>query len=342
MNSDRLEESMVSATLPLLELKEVKHYYAQRGGLFKRKIDEVKAVDGVDLAVYPGEAVGLVGESGCGKTTLARTILRVIGPTAGSITLDGNELTGLSPKELGAVRANMQMVFQDPYSSLNPRMRVKDVVAEPLQIQGRSEGKALQEEVQQLLEVVGLDSQLLWRYPKDLSGGQRQRVAIARALALRPKLLLLDEPTSALDVSVQTQVLNLLVDLQEQFRLTYLFISHDLSVIRYLCDRVAIMYMGRIVEIGTTQRIFEDPHHPYTQALLSVMAEPGRRKSEEIVLEGEVDGASRDVPGCRFANRCFAAKLRKCDEVEPALVEVGAEHAVACYLHHNVALKASD
>jgi oligopeptide/dipeptide ABC transporter ATP-binding protein len=229
----------------------------------------------------------------------------------------------------------MQMVFQDPFSSLNPRMRVKDLVAEPLRIQDRAQGAALQEEVRELVDVVGLDEQMLWRFPRDLSGGQRQRVAVARALALRPKLLVLDEPTSALDVSVQTQVLNLLVDLQEEFGLTYLVISHDLGVIRYVCDRIAIMYMGRIVETGSTSQIFQSPRHPYTQALLSIMAEPGVRVTDEIILKGEVTLKPEQITGCRFANRCFAAKMAKCDEVEPALKDIEDEHLVACYLYHD-------
>jgi oligopeptide/dipeptide ABC transporter ATP-binding protein len=228
----------------------------------------------------------------------------------------------------------MQMVFQDPFSSLNPRMRVKDLVAEPLRIQSRARGKTLRDQVRELLEVVGLEEQMSWRFPRDLSGGQRQRVAVARALALRPRLLVLDEPTSALDVSVQTQVLNLLVDLQQEFGLTYLFISHDLGVIRYVCDRIAIMYMGRIAEMGSVGQIFENPGHPYTQALLSIMAEPGKKKPAEIVLQGEVAQVSEQISRCRFANRCFAAKKDRCDEVEPALVQIDEGHLVACYLHH--------
>ncbi|MFC2031502.1 ABC transporter ATP-binding protein [Chloroflexota bacterium] len=325
---------------PIVQVKELKQYYALKGGFFRRVVSEVRAVDGVDLAIYPGEAVGLVGESGCGKTTLGKTIMRSVGPTSGSIVFEGQEISQLSSDKLGPVRADMQMVFQDPFSSLNPRMRVKDLVAEPLRVQSRSGGKDLQDQVHVLLEVVGLEAQMLWRFPRDLSGGQRQRVAVARALALRPKLLVLDEPTSALDVSVQSQVLNLLVDLQQEFGLTYLFISHDLGVIRYVCDRIAIMYMGRIVERGSVGQIFESAGHPYTQALLSIMAEPGKRKPDEIVLQGEVAQVAEQITGCRFANRCFAAKKPECDEVEPALVPIDEGHHVACYLHHDIPVEA--
>lgn len=320
---------------PLLDLVDLKQYYPLRGGFFRRVVSEVKAIDGVNLTVYPGEAVGLAGESGCGKTTLGRTILRLVGPTSGKILFSGSDISSLISNQLGPIRADIQMVFQNPYSSLNPRMRVKDLVAEPLIIQHRAKGKALRDEVLKLLDVVGLNEQMSWRFPRDLSGGQRQRVAVARALALRPKLLILDEPTSALDVSVQTQVLNLFVELQEELGLTYLFISHDLGVIRYLCDRIAILYMGRIVETGKTEKIFYSPSHPYTQALLSVMAEPGKKKEQEIILTGEVSQKPGGNRGCRFASRCFAPKKKLCEEQEPALIPIDTDHQVACYLYHD-------
>jgi oligopeptide/dipeptide ABC transporter ATP-binding protein len=321
--------------LPLLELVDLKHYYPFHGGFSRRVISQVRALDGVDLALYPGEAVGLAGESGCGKTTLGRTVLRLIGPTSGKIFFSGQDISSLKSRDLGPLRADIQMVFQDPYSSLDPRMRVKDLVAEPLILQKRLRGKAMRDEVLRLLDLVGLNEKMSWRFPRDLSGGQRQRVAVARTLALKPKLVILDEPTSALDVSVQTQVLNLFVDLQEQLSLTYLFISHDLGVIRYLCDRIAILYMGRIVESGTTADIFRFPAHPYTQALMSIMSEPGKKLGGEIILKGDVFNNLIASRSCRFANRCFASKLKLCDEQEPALVDIGAGHQVACYLYHN-------
>lgn len=324
---------------PLLELVDLKQYYPYRGGFFHRVISQIRALDGVDLVLFPGEAIGLAGESGCGKTTLGRTILRLIGPTSGKIYFSGQDISRLKSKDLGPLRADIQMVFQDPYSSLDPRMRVKDLVAEPLLLQKRAKGKALRDEILRLLDVVGLNEQMSWRFPRDLSGGQRQRVAVARALALKPKLVILDEPTSALDASVQTQVLNLFVDLQEQFGLTYVFISHDLRVIRYLCDRIAILYMGRIVEMGTTADIFRSPSHPYTQALMSIMSEPGKKKGDEIILKGEVFSNLQPSRGCRFANRCYAKKIKLCDEKEPALVDVGAGHQVACYLYHNQSIE---
>ncbi len=318
---------------PLLEVHRLRKYYPIRGGLFRRTIGQIRAVDDVSFAVYPGEALGLVGESGSGKTTLGKTVLRLQEPTGGRILFQGEDLTGLPADELQRRRAHMQMVFQNPYSSLNPRMKVKEIVAEPLVIHGRSKGRPLFERVRELIRRVGLDEAHLYRYPHEFSGGQRQRIGIARALALEPRLLVLDEPTSALDVSVQAQILNLLVDLQEELGLTYLFISHDLGVIRYICDRVALMYLGRIVELAPVETIFERPLHPYTQALRSAMPEPDPdAQEEEILLEGEVDVVDPGFPGCRFAPRCPAAQIDRCQAEEPPLQEVAPGHWVACHL----------
>ncbi len=318
---------------PLLEVHRLRKDYPIRGGLFRRTIGQIRAVDDVSFAVYPGEALGLVGESGSGKTTLGKTVLRLQEPTSGRILFQGEDLTGLPAGELQRRRAHMQMVFQNPYSSLNPRMKVKDIVAEPLVIHGRGKGRSLFERVRELIRRVGLDEAHLYRYPHEFSGGQRQRIGIARALALEPRLLVLDEPTSALDVSVQAQILNLLVDLQEELGLTYLFISHDLGVIRYICDRVALMYLGRIVELAPVETIFERPLHPYTRALRAAMPEPDPdAPEEEILLEGEIDAVDPGFTGCRFAPRCPAAKIDRCRAEEPPLQEVAPGHWVACHL----------
>ncbi len=318
---------------PLLEVQHLSKYFPLRGGLFQRPVGEVRAVDDVSFAVYPGEALGLVGESGSGKTTLGKTVLRLLEPTAGRIFFQGEDLCALSAREMQRRRAHMQMVFQNPYSSLNPRMKVKDIVAEPLVIHGRLGGSARYRRVRELIRLVGLDEAHLYRYPHEFSGGQRQRIGIARALALEPRMLVLDEPTSALDVSVQAQILNLLVELQEQLGLTYLFVSHDLGVIRYICDRVALMYLGRIVELAPVETIFERPLHPYTQALRSAMPEPDPdAQDEEILLEGEIGGLDPGFRGCRFAPRCPAAKIDRCQAEEPPLQEVVPGHWVACHL----------
>jgi len=318
----------------LLEVRGLKKYFPIRGGLFGRQMGYIKAVDGIDLSIECGQSFGLVGETGSGKTTVGKTILRLIEPTEGQIIFEGQNLCRLSESEMRQRRAEMQMIFQNPYSSLNPRMTVKRIVGEPLVIHGRAKGRALDEKVRELISLVGLMEDHLYRYPHEFSGGQRQRIGIARALALEPKMLILDEPTSALDVSVQAQVLDLLLDLQQRLNLTYLFISHDLAVIRYICDRVALMYMGKILEIGAVEDIFQQPMHPYTRALLSAMpvADP-EYEAEEIILEGEISTLGGEEGACRFAPRCPARKSARCTEEEPVLKELDDGHLVACHLY---------
>lgn len=319
---------------PLVETIELKKYFWLKGGLLGRKAETVKAVDGVDLAVWPGESVGLVGESGSGKSTFGKCLLRILEPTAGKIVFEGQEITHLAPVEMRPLRPHMQMVFQNPYSSLDPRMRVKDIVAEPLQLHKKGRGRAIDERVRELLSVVGLGWELAYRLPHELSGGQRQRIALARALALNPKFLILDEPTSALDVSVQAQVLNLVIDLQESLGFSNLFISHDLAVIRHVCDRVALMYLGIIVESGSREDIFQRPLHPYTKALLSANPEPDPNQvMEEILLEGDISSTAVKEGTCRFSPRCFARRSERCEQKEPVLREVEKGHFVACHLY---------
>ena len=317
----------------LLAVKDLKKHFPVTGGLFQRRIGSIKAVDGVDLTVEEGQSFGLVGESGSGKTTVGKTILRLIEPTDGEIVFEGRDLCKLSESEMRHLRAEMQMIFQDPYSSLNPRMTVKRIVGEPLLIHKWGKGRALEDRVRELISLVGLMEDHLFRYPHEFSGGQRQRIGIARALALEPKMLILDEPTSALDVSVQAQVLDLLLDLQKRLNLTYLFISHDLAVIRYICDRVALMYMGKILEVADVEDIFLEPMHPYTQALLSAMpvADP-EYQPEEIILEGEISTLAGAEGTCRFGPRCPAKSDERCVQQEPVLKELKDGHLVACHL----------
>jgi oligopeptide transport system ATP-binding protein len=317
----------------LLQVRGLKKYFPVKGGLFRRQVGYVKAVDGVDLDIKQGQSFGLVGESGSGKTTVGKTILRLIEPTEGKILFEGEDLCQLSESQMRLRRSEMQMIFQDPYSSLNPRMTVKRIVGEPLVVHKWGKGRALDERVRELISLVGLMEDHLYRYPHEFSGGQRQRIGIARALAMEPKMLVLDEPTSALDVSVQAQVLDLLLELQQRLTLTYLFISHDLAVIRYICDQVALMYQGRILELGLVEDIFQEPLHPYTQALLSAMpvADP-TYQPQEIILEGEISTLAGAEGACRFAPRCPAKNSERCDRTEPSLRELTEGHLVACHL----------
>lgn len=318
----------------LLDVKGLKVHFPIKGGLLGRTVAQVKAVDGVDLFIRRGETLGLVGESGCGKSTTGRAILQLIKPTAGTVQFDGAELTTLPKNELRQMRAKMQMVFQDPFGSLDPRYTVGQIVAEPLEnFSHNSEGKNIQSEVADLLNTVGINPRYMNRFPHEFSGGQRQRIGIARALALRPSFVVADEPVSALDVSIQAQVLNLLQDLQGKFGLTYLFVAHNLSVVKHISDRVAVMYLGRVVELAKSEDLYELPLHPYTQALLSAIPVPdpnveARRK--RIILEGDVPSPVNPPSGCNFHPRCWKAQA-VCREVIPPLEEKQHNHYAACH-----------
>jgi len=311
-----------------------KHFPITRGMVFKRQIGTVRAVDGVSFEVYRGETLGLVGESGCGKSTTGRTILQLHRPTAGDVYFEDVNLAELTGRELNQTRRRMQMIFQDPYASLDPRMTVGSIVSEPLDIHGMRTGKERRERVQELLDLVGLNPYFISRYPHEFSGGQRQRIGIARALALQPDFIICDEPISALDVSIQAQVVNLLQDLQQRFGLTYLFIAHDLSMVRYISDRMAVMYLGKIVELADRVSLYEDPQHPYTQALISAVPIPdpvADAKRQEIILEGEVPSPANPPKGCNFSTRCPRV-MDICLESEPESKDIGDGHRVACFL----------
>ncbi|MCL4858205.1 MAG: ATP-binding cassette domain-containing protein [Caldilineaceae bacterium] len=321
----------------LLEVNNLKKYFPIKRGFFSRTVGHVKAVDGVNVHVEPGETLGLVGESGCGKTTTGRVILRAMDPSDGEIWFTDPEMGRVNVATLDAaglkrLRRNMQMVFQDPYSSLNPRMTLLQNVGEPLTVNNVAKGRELEDRVASLLRVVGLRPEYMNRYPHAFSGGQRQRIGIARALALNPKLVVLDEPVSALDVSVQAQILNLLQDLQQQFGLTYLFIAHDLSVVEHISDRVAVMYVGQLVESATTEQLFTNPLHPYTEALLSAVPQPDpRARREPIVLPGDVADPANPPSGCYFHPRCRYSDGKRCTTETPALREVQPGHVVRCH-----------
>jgi oligopeptide/dipeptide ABC transporter ATP-binding protein len=318
---------------PLVEVQGlVKHFPIHAGLMFKRQIGAVQAVDDISFAINAGETLGLVGESGCGKSTTGRLILRLIPPTAGTIRYDGVDLQSLEPEAMRQKRRDLQIIFQDPYGSLNPRMTVEDIITEPLVIFGEKPGPELSRRARELLQTVGLASFHAKRYPHEFSGGQRQRIGIARALAPRPKFIVCDEAVSALDVSIQAQVVNLLQDLQEEFRLTYLFIAHDLGVVKHISDRVAVMYLGKIVEVADKRTLYRQPKHPYTQALLSAIPVPRpRARRGRIVLKGDVPSPIDPPSGCRFHTRCPYAEA-VCREVEPQRLVIESGHEVACHL----------
>ncbi|MET3698363.1 peptide/nickel transport system ATP-binding protein [Bacillus oleivorans] len=317
----------------LLEVKNLKTYYPIKGGFFRRTIATVKAVDDISFEIKKGETLGLVGESGCGKSTAGRTILRLLKPTGGNIIFDGEDITNLSGSKLREARKNFQMVFQDPYASLNPTQMVGNIISEPILNYSNPTKEDLKKEVMELLEKVGLPEDAYYKYPHEFSGGQRQRIGIARALALKPKLIIADEPVSALDVSVQSQVLNLLKELQHDFDLTYLFIAHDLSVVKHMSDRIGVMYLGNMVEIADKDSLYAEPLHPYTQALISAIPEPDpRKKKERIILQGDVPNPTNPPTGCPFHTRCPMAK-EECSKIKPTLKEVKPGHKVACILY---------
>ncbi len=314
----------------LLEVKNLKKYFPIKGGVLSKTIGNVFAVDGVSFSLNKGETLGLVGESGCGKTTTGRLILRLIELTEGEIYFEGQEISRLPKTAMRALRRNMQIIFQDPYASLNPRMTIGKILAEPLKIHNVAKGKAREDRVVELLEKVGLHADHRRRYPHEFSGGQRQRIGIARALALNPKLIVADEPVSALDVSIQAQVINLLEDLKREFGLSYLFIAHDLSVVEYMSDRVAVMYLGKIVELAAGDQLYNNPKHPYTQALLSAVPIPNpRNEKKRQILEGDVPSPINPPNGCHFHTRC-PYRTDECTQYEPAFTDTGNGHFVAC------------
>ena len=317
----------------LLEARDLRKYFPIKGGVFSRTMGHLKAVDGVSFSIRKGETFGVVGESGCGKTTLGRVLLRLTEPTTGEVLFNGRAVSDIPLKSFRTIRRDMQIIFQDPFASLNPRMRVETIIAEPLNLHGLGTRPQRKQRVEQLIEVVGMDPYHLRKYPHEFSGGQQQRIVIARALALNPALIVCDEPVSALDVSIQSQILNLLQELQNKFDLTYLFISHDLSVIRHISSIVGVMYLGKLVEMAGVDELFANPLHPYTEALFSAIptADPSLRR-ERILLKGDVPSPVDIPPGCRFESRC-RYRMEKCAKREPDLKDLGGQHYVRCYLH---------
>ncbi|RNB79634.1 dipeptide ABC transporter ATP-binding protein [Brevibacillus fluminis] len=318
----------------LLDVQHIKKYFPVKRNLFGRSSQHVKAVDDVSFKLYRGETLGLVGESGCGKSTLGRTIIRLYDVTSGSIMYDGHDLAKMGEAQLKPFRKRMQTIFQDPYSSLNPGMTVYELISEPMNIHGNIDGKQRRAFITDLLEKVGLKAEHLDRYPHEFSGGQRQRVSIARSLAVKPEFIVCDEPISALDVSVQAQVVNMLEDLQQELGLTYLFIAHDLSMVRHISNRIGVMYLGQIVELAESNELYENPAHPYTKALLSSIpvADPRAREQNRVVLTGELPSPLAAISGCKFQTRCPYATAR-CREEEPKPIEIGTGHQVACHLY---------
>jgi len=323
-------------TQPLLKIEGLKKYFATTtGGAFSKSKAIVRAVDGIDLEIYPGQTIGLVGESGCGKTTAGRTILKLYEPTEGRITFEGRDITKLSPKEMKPIRSQMQMIFQDPFASLNPRHTVGTLIGAAFEIQGVTPEGGVEAEVQRLMKRVGLNPEHINRYPHEFSGGQRQRIGVARAIALKPKLIVADEPVSALDVSIQAQVVNLLEDLQDEFNMAYIFVAHDLSVVQHISDRVIVMYLGKVMEEAEKVDLFTHPRHPYTKALLSAVpvADPIKgRKRERIILQGDLPSPVNPPAGCVFNTRCWKAQ-EKCRTDVPQLLQIGKvpSHRIACH-----------
>jgi oligopeptide/dipeptide ABC transporter ATP-binding protein len=317
---------------PLLTVNDLKVHFPIKKGLFSRTVGYVYAVDGVSFNLNQGETFGLVGESGCGKTTTGLAVLKLIESTGGQVTFKGRDISRIEKSELRSIKKEMQIIFQDPYSSLNPRMTVNGILGDPLEIHGAYTGAQRADRIAYLLEKVGLTPEQGRRYPHEFSGGQRQRIGIARALALNPQLIIADEPVSALDVSIQAQIINLLIDLQGEFKLSYIIVAHDLAVVEHLCDRIAVMYLGKIVEMAAYKEIYTNAKHPYTQALLSAIPEPDpRRKKNRIILAGDVPSPIHPPSGCRFHPRC-GHRMSGCDGVEPGLKNIGGGHLVACYL----------
>jgi len=318
--------------MSLVKITNLKKYFAIKSGFLNRETGSIKALDGIDLEVKEGETLGLVGESGCGKSTLGRVLLKLLPASSGKVEFMGRDLSGLSEAQMKDVRKDIQIVFQNPYASLDPRMTIREILSEPFQVHGIASGVELDKKVEELISLVGLSTPMLDRYPHEFSGGQRQRVGIARALALRPKLIVADEPVSALDVSVQAQILNLLLNLKKEFNLTYLFIAHNLDVVRYISDRVAVMYLGRVVEIGDCQTVYNKPLHPYSKALISAapVPDPEFANSERIILVGDLPSPANPPSGCRFHTRCPMVQ-DKCRVDDPVLREIEPGHFSACH-----------
>jgi oligopeptide/dipeptide ABC transporter ATP-binding protein len=330
------KNSSENSSETLLELQDVKKHFPIKSGLLQKTVGHIKAVDGINLKVNKGETLGIVGESGCGKSTVGRTVIRLYEPTDGKIIFNGRDISHLSESELRKdVRKNIQMIFQDPFASLNPRKTLRSIIREPLDTHNLYKSKERDEKVEILLEKVGLNASFINRYPHEFSGGQRQRIGISRALALNPELIIADEAVSALDVSIQAQIINLMEDLQEEFGLTYIFISHDLSVVRHISDRVGVMYLGKMMELASKKELYAEPLHPYTQALLSAVPVPRKKgvmKRERIILKGELPSPANPPKGCVFHTRCPAA-FDLCKQVNPDFKEVKSNHFVACHLY---------